>query len=96
MKATKTEPETFAMTEAELEERCQHSHAGGKHATLQYVVGHLRARAGTLFTLGKDDLANEVRDLASMFEKQRVEASHVLQVHIDRSMKQAAKERGHR
>jgi hypothetical protein len=53
---------------------------------LEEVVGTLKARAGELFGMGRDDLAIEVRRLAVEFDKRRAGASATLDLHIKRAI----------
>jgi hypothetical protein len=79
--------ETITITEQDLEERSSHSFVAGQHSTMELVVQLLQGRAGELFSLGKDDLAREVRDLARKFEKRQDEFSRELDQHIQRNIR---------
>ena len=84
----------LTIDEEELEERGAHSQCAGKHATLQGVVGQLKARAAQLFSEGRDDVAFEVRRLANEFDKERVVEGERLDGHIKRSIERSKRNRG--
>lgn len=76
----------WQITEAELQEKCQHSSVAGEHEALKGVFMYLSEQAAVYFTAGQDDKARLVRDLAREVNKRREDASSRLQDFIKKSM----------
>lgn len=66
----------------DIDFRCRHSAAGGKHYALMEVVKCLREEAGKAFAENRDERAQEARRLAGVIEVMRQKAERELDLFI--------------